>query len=299
MKVAASIAELESLRTEASAGITPPNIAFVPTMGALHDGHLSLVRLARGVADVVVLSIFVNPLQFGPNEDYARYPRTLELDLSRAKAAGVDLVFTPTVAEIYPAGRQVTVNAGAIGAVLEGASRPGHFDGMLTVVLKLLNIVRPDIAVFGRKDAQQLACIRRMVLDLNLDVDVVGAPIVREPDGLAMSSRNRFLSPSERTSARVLNASLRAAEQEATPAAALAAAERVLAGAIAAEEIALDYVTVVNAATMAPVPDDFRGSALALVAAAVGSTRLIDNVELTFPESETHLETQPESGEAA
>ena len=150
---------------------------------------------------MVIMSIFVNPLQFGPNEDYARYPRTLDVDLAKAEAAGVDIVFTPSVAEIYPAGRQISVNAGAIGAVLEGAARPGHFDGVLTVVLKLLNIVRPDIAVFGRKDAQQLACIRRMVLDLNLDADIVGAPIVREPDGLAMSSRNRFLSPAERTSA--------------------------------------------------------------------------------------------------
>jgi pantoate--beta-alanine ligase len=287
VRVAASIAELESLRVELSSGITPPNVAFVPTMGALHDGHLSLVRLARGVADVVVVSIFVNPLQFGPNEDYARYPRTLEPDLEKAAAAGVDIVFTPSVSEMYPAGRQVSVTAGAIGAVLEGASRPGHFDGVLTVVLKLLNIVRPDIAVFGRKDAQQLACIRRMVLDLDLDIDVVGAPIVREPDGLAMSSRNRFLSPAERTSALVLNASLRAAELETTPAEALVAAERVLAKAVTTGEIELDYVSVVNAATMAPVPDDYRGSALAMVAARVGTTRLIDNTELTFPEPES------------
>lgn len=284
MRVAGSIAELDALRQEVSSGPLPPHIAFVPTMGALHDGHLSLVKLARGVADVVVMSVFVNPLQFGPTEDYAKYPRTLECDLVKADEAGVDIVFTPSVSEIYPSGRQVSVSAGAIGSVLEGAARPGHFDGVLTVVLKLLNVVRPEIAIFGRKDAQQLACIRRMVLDLNLDVDIVGAPIIREPDGLAMSSRNRFLSPGERTSALVLNAALRAAELETTPAEARAAAERVLAKAASTGEIELDYLTVVNAATMAPVPEDHRGPALAMVAARVGTTRLIDNVELTFPE---------------
>jgi len=286
VRVAAGIAELESLRGALTDGTTPPRVALVPTMGALHEGHLSLVRLARGVADVVIMSIFVNPLQFGPDEDYAKYPRTLECDLLTAEEAGVDIVFTPTVAEIYPAGRQVSVTAGAIGSLLEGASRPGHFDGVLTVVLKLLNIVRPDLAVFGRKDAQQLACIRRMVLDLNLDADIVGAPIVREPDGLAMSSRNRFLSPSERTSALVLSAALRAAALEATPAGALAAAEQVLADSVSSGEIELDYLAVVNAATMVAVPDDYRGSALALVAATVGGTRLIDNVELAFPDPE-------------
>jgi len=283
VKVAASISELELARSELMAGATPPVIAYVPTMGALHDGHLSLVRLARGIADVVIMSIFVNPLQFGPNEDYAKYPRTLERDLKKAKKAGVDLVFTPTVAEIYPAGRQVSVKAGAIGEVLEGAFRPGHFDGVLTVVLKLLNIVRPSVAIFGRKDAQQLACIRRMVRDLNVDVDIVGAPIVREEDGLAMSSRNRFLSPAERASALVLSASLRAAAQEPAPAAALAAASRLLTVAVDAGEIEVDYISVVNGTTMAPLPDDYTGPGLAVVAARVGTTRLIDNIELVFP----------------
>jgi pantoate--beta-alanine ligase len=288
VRVATSVAELDAVRTELLAGTVPrPHLAFVPTMGALHEGHLSLVRLARGVADLVVMSIFVNPLQFGPNEDYARYPRTLDVDLARAEEAGVDVVFTPSVADIYPAGRQVSVNAGPIGDLLEGASRPGHFDGVLTVVLKLLNIVRPDIAVFGRKDAQQLACIRRMALDLNLETAIVGAPIIREPDGLAMSSRNRFLSPAERSSALVLNASLRAAEAATSPTESLAAADRVLAGAIEAGEIELDYVTVVNAATMLAVPADHTGPALAMIAARVGSTRLIDNVELIYPEPET------------
>ncbi len=284
MKVATNISELELSRSELATGATtPPVIAYVPTMGALHDGHLSLVRLARGIADVVIMSIFVNPLQFGPNEDYAKYPRTLERDLKKAKKAGVDLVFTPTVAEIYPAGRQVSVKAGAIGEVLEGAFRPGHFDGVLTVVLKLLNIVRPSVAIFGRKDAQQLACIRRMVRDLNVDVDIVGAPIVREEDGLAMSSRNRFLSPAERASALVLSASLRAAAQEPAPAAALAAASRLLTVAVDAGEIEVDYISVVNGTTMAPLPDDYTGPGLAVVAARVGTTRLIDNIELVFP----------------
>ena len=294
MKVATNISELELSRSELATGATtPPVIAYVPTMGALHDGHLSLVRLARGIADVVIMSIFVNPLQFGPNEDYAKYPRTLERDLKKAKKAGVDLVFAPTVAEVYPAGRQVSVKAGAIGDVLEGASRPGHFDGVLTVVLKLLNIVRPSVAIFGRKDAQQLACIRRMVLDLNIDVDIVGAPIVREEDGLAMSSRNRYLSPVERASALVLNASLRAAEQERTPAAALAAAERLLGAAVEAGEIQLDYISVVNSATMAPLPADYTGPGLAVVAARIGTTRLIDNTELTFPEPDPEAGSGP------
>jgi len=287
VKVASSVAEFEAVRSELYDGLTPPpNLALVPTMGALHEGHLSLVRLARGVADVVVMSIFVNPLQFGPNEDYAKYPRTMECDLVQAEEAGVDVVFAPSVAEMYPAGRQISVSAGPIGSVLEGASRPGHFDGMLTVVLKLLNIVRPDLAVFGRKDAQQLACIRRMVLDLNLEIDIVGAPIVREADGLAMSSRNRFLSPAERTAALALSAALRAAELEATPTEALAAAQHVLAKPIATGEITLDYVSVVDHTTMAAVPVDHRGPALALVAAQVGTTRLIDNTELVFPDPE-------------
>ncbi|MDN5763892.1 MAG: pantoate--beta-alanine ligase [Microlunatus sp.] len=282
MRLARSIPELDRHRSDLRAGAVGARTAFVPTMGALHAGHLSLVSLARRLADVVVLSIFVNPLQFGPTEDYADYPRPLADDLAKAEAAGVDIVFTPSVKEIYPPGRQISVNAGAIGSILEGASRPGHFDGVLTVVLKLLNIVAPDMAVFGRKDAQQLACIRRMVLDFDLDVDIVGAPIIREPDGLAMSSRNRFLSAAERTSALVLNASLRAAELEATPAEALAAAEKVLTKAVTAGEIVLDYVKVVNATTMAPVLEDHPGTALALVAARVGTTRLIDNTELIF-----------------
>lgn len=282
VKIAASIAELETIRAELSGGLTRPNIAYVPTMGALHEGHLSLLRMARSLADVVILSIFVNPLQFGPDEDYAQYPRMLESDLAAAEAAGVDVVFTPTVTEVYPAGRQISVNSGTLGSVLEGVFRPGHFDGVLTVVLKLFHLVRPDIAIFGRKDAQQLACVRRMVLDLNLDINIVGAPIIREGDGLALSSRNRYLSAPERATATILHACLEAAADQPTPAAAQAAAERLLAPALATGEIELNYLTIANPATMAKLPEDYTGPALALIAARVGSTRLIDNVELTF-----------------
>ena len=192
-------------------------IGFVATMGALHAGHDRSIKLARSVCDVVVVSIFVNPLQFGPGEDYARYPRPLEDDLAVCRRRGVDLVLAPSVADLYPAGRQVSVAAGPLGTVFEGAARPGHFDGVLTVVLKLLHIVDPDVAIFGQKDAQQLACVRRMVADLNLDVDIVGAPIIREPDGLALSSRNRFLTAADRPAALALSAALLAAAAESLP----------------------------------------------------------------------------------
>ena len=199
MKVARDLAEYAELA--AGHRIGPP-VGLVPTMGALHEGHRSLIRLARALTERVVVSIFVNPLQFGPSEDYARYPRSMDDDLATCEAEGVDVVLAPAVSDVYRDDRQVTVSAGALGRVLEGAARPGHFDGVLTVVLKLFHIVDPQLAVFGQKDAQQLACIQRMVLDLNLDIEVVGAPIVRDPDGLATSSRNVFLSPSERVLAR-------------------------------------------------------------------------------------------------
>jgi len=254
-------------------------VAFVPTMGALHEGHLSLIQLARQHGDAVVVSIFVNPLQFGPGEDYARYPRPLEDDLAASARAGVDLVFVPSVTDLYPAGRQVSVNAGGLGAVWEGRSRPGHFDGVLTVVIKLFHLVCPHVAVFGQKDAQQLACVRRMATDLNLAVDVIGAPIVREPDGLARSSRNRFLSPPERTSALALPASLWAAGAESTAGPALKAARGVL---DAEPGLALDYAALVHPATFVEVGPDFEGEALLIVAAKIGSTRLVDNARLVF-----------------
>lgn len=257
-------------------------VAFVATMGALHEGHRSLIRAAHQRGDAVVVSIFVNPLQFGPDEDYARYPRPLSDDLDVCDAEGVDLVLVPTVAELYPAGRQVSVSAGAMGAVLEGASRPGHFDGVLTIVLKLFHLVRPSVALFGQKDAQQVACVQRMVTDLNLAVEVVSEPTVREADGLALSSRNVFLTPAERTMACSLATALeKAAAAESVPAARIAADE-VLDRVQFEPAFELDYAVMVNPATFAEVADDHTGPTLFVVAARVGSTRLIDNMALTF-----------------
>ncbi|SER34738.1 pantoate--beta-alanine ligase [Microlunatus flavus] len=281
MRVARSIAELTGLRAEVPPG---RRVGFVATMGALHAGHASLVEQARALSDTVAVSIFVNPLQFGPGEDYARYPRPLEADLERCAALGVDLVFVPAVGDLYPPGRQVSVSAGTMGTVLEGAARPGHFDGVLTVVLKLFNLVRPQVAVFGRKDAQQLACIQRMVLDLNLDVRVVGAPTVREPDGLALSSRNVFLSPTERALALDLPTALERAAAHRTLPEALAAAHAVLDRAGLDPEFDLDYLTAVSPETFAEVAHDAGGDVLLTVAATVGSTRLIDNTLLDLRE---------------
>jgi pantoate--beta-alanine ligase len=281
MKIAHSITEYAALRS-ALDGHAAPRVAYVPTMGALHDGHRSLIKLAKTRGDVVVVSIFVNPLQFGPGEDYARYPRPLEDDLQVCEADGVGVVLVPSVTELYPAGRQVTVDAGPLGAVLEGHFRPGHFNGVLTVVLKLFNIIRPQVAVFGEKDAQQLACVQRMVVDLNLPVEIVGAPIVREPDGLALSSRNVFLSASERAVARSLSAALEKAATQGSVGSARAAAYEVLDRAEAEPCFELDYATIVNPATFAEVPDDHVGLATFVVAARVGGTRLIDNTTINF-----------------
>lgn len=286
MRVARSIAELTGLRSEVPAG---HRVGFVATMGALHAGHASLVEQAQALSDTVVVSVFVNPLQFGPGEDYARYPRPVEADLDRCAALGVDLVFVPAVSDLYPPGRQVTVSAGTMGTVLEGAVRPGHFDGVLTVVLKLVNLVRPQVAVFGRKDAQQLACVQRMVVDLNLDVRVVGAPTVREPDGLALSSRNVFLSPADRGLALSLTSALgKAAAQSSLPVA-LDAATEVLDKASLEPEFVLDYLAAVNPETFAEVGADHGGDVLLVVAAKVGAVRLIDNVTLQHPEPVTPL----------
>jgi pantoate--beta-alanine ligase len=252
----------------------PGRVAVVMTMGALHEGHLSLLRAARGAADSLVMTLFVNPLQFGPNEDLDTYPRTREEDLTAAKAAGVDVVFAPTVAEMYPAGRSgVRVDPGPLGAELEGASRPGFFEGVLTVVLKLLHLTRPHLAYFGEKDYQQLTLVRAMVRDLDLPAEIVGRPTVREPDGLARSSRNRYLSPDQRDAALSLSRALAAAGEAAGrgPDAALAAARTVFAAAPGAQ---LDYVEVRDPA-LGPAPA--HGPARMLVAARVGTTRLIDN----------------------
>jgi pantoate--beta-alanine ligase len=251
-------------------------------MGALHDGHLSLVRRAREVADVVVVSIFVNPLQFGAGEDLDRYPRTLDADLDALAAHGVELVFAPSVDQMYPEGAvETTVTAGHVGTLYEGASRPGHFDGMLTVVAKLFNIVRPDRAVFGQKDAQQVFLVRRMVRDLDVPLAIEVVPTVREPAGLAMSSRNRYLGPDQRRAALLLSEALAAAEASGAE-----GLDEVLAEAAAAfgdhDGVELDYLVVVDPETFLPVGEEARGEAIVLVAARVGTTRLIDNAVISL-----------------
>ena len=258
------------------------SVALVPTMGALHEGHLALVRRARELADVVVVSIFVNPLQFGPNEDLERYPRTIEADIAALAPLGVDFVFAPDVAEMYPNGETGTrVSAGHVGSLYEGAHRPGHFDGMLTVVSKLLHIATPDVVMFGQKDAQQVHLVRCMVRDLDIPVEIEVVPTVREPDGLALSSRNRFLSPAQREAALTLSEALRAAD-----AAADQGLGEVLAEGTAAfgdhDDLTLDYLVVVDPDTFMPVDAEATGEAVVLVAARVGSTRLIDNARITL-----------------
>ncbi|MFD4785607.1 pantoate--beta-alanine ligase [Streptomyces sp. NPDC058459] len=305
--------------------------AVVMTMGALHEGHATLIRAAREIAGAdgeVVVTVFVNPLQFGAGEDLDRYPRAVDADLALARRAGADAVFAPAVAAVYPGGEpQVRITAGPMGGRLEGAIRPGHFDGMLTVVAKLLHLTRPDVALFGQKDAQQLALIRRMVRDLDFGVDIVGVPTVREEDGLALSSRNRYLAPAERATALTLSRALfagrdRHAAQEALraralevpstharaealsaigesraaadahavatvapggPAAVRAAARQTLDDAARFDPpLDLDYLALVDPADFTEIADDFTGEAVLAIAARVGSTRLIDNVPLTF-----------------
>ncbi|MER6556823.1 pantoate--beta-alanine ligase [Streptomyces sp. NPDC001027] len=305
--------------------------AVVMTMGALHEGHATLVRTARelaGPGGEVVVTVFVNPLQFGAGEDLDRYPRTLDADLEIAGRAGADVVFAPSVDEVYPGGEpQVRISAGPMGERLEGGSRPGHFDGMLTVVAKLLHLTRPDAALFGQKDAQQLALIRRMTRDLNFGVRIVAVPTVREEDGLALSSRNRYLSARERRTALALSQSLfagrdRHAAQEAlrararevpatharaealsaigesraaadahavakaapgNPAAVRAAARQILDEAQRLDPpLRLDYLALVDPSDFTEIEDDFTGEAVLAVAARVGTTRLIDNLPLTF-----------------
>jgi pantoate--beta-alanine ligase len=257
LTVARTRAELREARAEQTG-----RVAVVMTMGALHEGHAELIRQARRHADAVVVTVFVNPLQFGAGEDLDRYPRTLDADLALAADEGADVVFAPTPDAVYPEPPLIRVSAGPMGDVLEGASRPGHLDGVLTVVLKLLHLVNPDVALFGEKDAQQLACIRRMVRDLGVDVDVVGVPTVREPDGLALSSRNRYLSPDERQRAVVLSRALATGDEE--RARALIDTE---------PGVELDYLERVDSRTFATTPD----GDLLVAAARVGSTRLIDN----------------------
>jgi len=257
-------------------------LGFVPTMGALHEGHLSLVRAARASSGVVAASIFVNPTQFGPNEDLAKYPRSFEHDCELLKREGVDLLFAPAAEEMYRANAVTWVTVEGLSGKLDGRSRPGHFRGVTTVVAKLFNVVEPDAAFFGQKDAAQVAIIRRMVRDLNLAVEIVVCPIVREADGLAMSSRNAYLDSEQRKRASVLHRSLMRVEQLAR-AGEQSAARLVAAGReeFAAENsVRLDYFEIVDSGSLDPV-EDVSGGALVAVAAYVGNTRLIDNIELS------------------
>ncbi|HEY8472233.1 MAG TPA: pantoate--beta-alanine ligase [Natronosporangium sp.] len=272
-RVVRTRAELAAARAELAGPV-----AVVMTMGALHEGHAALLRAARARAASVIATIFVNPLQFGPTEDFHRYPRTFDADLAVCGQAGTDLVFAPAREELYPDGEPaVRVDPGPLGTVLEGASRPGHFAGVLTVVLKLLHLTAPDLACFGEKDYQQLVLVKAMVRDLDLPVTIVGVPTVREPDGLALSSRNRYLSPAERTRARALSAALRAGAETAAAggdaAAVLAAAHKEV------RDIDLDYLELTDPG-LGPAPA--TGPARLLIAARVGTTRLIDNYELTL-----------------
>ncbi|GGU79493.1 pantothenate synthetase [Streptomyces litmocidini] len=330
------VSTVEDLEDAAARRGASGRTAVVMTMGALHEGHATLIRAAReriGAEGFVVVTVFVNPLQFGAGEDLDRYPRTLDADLALAFDAGASVVFAPSVDEVYPGGEpQVRITAGPMGERLEGASRPGHFDGMLTVVAKLLHLTSPDLALFGQKDAQQLALIRRMVRDLNFRVEIVGVETVREADGLALSSRNRYLSDGERRTALSLSRALfagreRLAAQEALRARAAslpgaqgraenraealsrlgearaaadahavaqaaeggcaeavrAAARAVLDEAAKAEPpLVLDYLALVDPADFTEVADGHDGEAVLAVAARVGSTRLIDNIPLTF-----------------
>nr|WP_263166975.1 pantoate--beta-alanine ligase [Streptomyces sp. SCSIO ZS0520] len=317
--------------TAAELGAPAARRVVVMTMGALHEGHATLIRTAReraGAGGEVVVTVFVNPLQFGAGEDLDRYPRTLDADVAIAAREGADVVFAPSVDEVYPGGEpEVRIAAGPMGERLEGGSRPGHFDGMLTVVAKLLHLTRPHLALYGQKDAQQLALIRRMVRDLNFGVEIGAVPTVREPDGLALSSRNRYLSPAERSTALALSRALfagrdRHAAQEALraraasaprsqqraealtalgearaaadahalaeaapggPAAVRAAADAVLEEAVRfTPPLALDYLALVDPADFTEIGEEFRGEAVLAVAARIGSTRLIDNLPLTF-----------------
>jgi pantoate--beta-alanine ligase len=268
-------AELETARAA-----LPGPVGAVFTMGALHEGHQALLRAAREANASLLVTIFVNPRQFGPNEDLSRYPRPFDEDLARCDKAGVDVVWAPSVAEVYRSGEpQITVEPGQLAAELEGASRPGHFAGVLTVVAKLLHLTRPDRAYFGEKDFQQLALVRRMVADLDFDVEIVGVPTVREPDGLALSSRNVYLSAAERDRAVALSTALETAAKTAARGAGpdeIVAAGRDVLGAARLE---VDYF-VLRGADLGPAPR--VGPARVLVAARVGGTRLIDNVPVTL-----------------
>src|SRR5699024_5862099 len=289
-------------------------VGLVPTMGALHSGHQALMTRARAESDLVVTSIFVNPLQFGADEDFVQYPRPIASDLAKCEEAGVDFVFAPALGEMYPSAPEVRVVAGRMGAVFEGEARPGHFDGVLTVVAKLFNLIEPDVTVFGLKDIQQFCLVKRMIADLDFDIEIIGLPVVRDADGLAMSSRNEYLSPSDRERALTIPRALDAAAEVAAgrapegadpgasalrggasgeaaigsvadgvlPEVIESAARAVLESAAERGELDIIYLSLVDASTLRPCPADFRGSALLLVSATVGGTHLIDNLPLEF-----------------
>ena len=276
MQVLTTIDAVREVRRGCGGGV-----GFVPTMGFLHDGHLSLVRAARAADATVFVSIFVNPAQFGPNEDLASYPRDPERDLALLRNTGVDYVFLPTAEEIYPEGFEAFVDVGPVTQPLEGAARPGHFRGVATVVLKLFNIVQPTRAYFGQKDAQQLAVIRKLVRDLDVPIAIVPVPTLREPDGLAMSSRNVYLTPAQRQAATILWQALTLAQEMWTRGARDADAFWTrLRELIESEELArLDYVSVTNPDTLQEM-QRIQGPALVSLAVLIGTTRLIDNVVL-------------------
>ncbi|MCC6236356.1 MAG: pantoate--beta-alanine ligase [Dehalococcoidia bacterium] len=277
MDVARTVEELRAARQA-----LPGSVGFVPTMGALHRGHMSLVEAARAQCASVVASVFVNPTQFGPNEDLARYPRPELQDLAMLEAGGVALAFLPSVEVMYPEGSATSVRVGGIAERLEGASRPGHFDGVATVVTKLFNLVQPDRAYFGRKDAQQLAVIRQMVRDLDQPVEIVGCPTVRDEDGLALSSRNVYLSPEERTQALSLSRGLRrAAAVFADGIRDAGSLRQFVEDEIRAQPLAqVDYVAIADAVTLEELTGPLLRPALLAVAVRFGTTRLIDNVSL-------------------
>jgi pantoate--beta-alanine ligase len=283
MRICSSIAEVRAEVCAACSDSRSANklLGLVPTMGALHEGHLSLVRLAKKKCDVVAASIFVNPTQFGPTEDLAKYPRQLERDRELLEKEGVDILFAPSVEEMYPGGSVTWVVVEGLSDKLDGRSRPGHFRGVTTVVSKLFHIIQPQVAYFGQKDAAQLAVIRRMVRDLRFPVEIVAAPIIREPDGLAMSSRNAYLNKEERVRALVLQRSLRSVQGH------FDSGERSATKLISAAReafdsepsVKIDYIEIVNPDSLDPI-DTISGEALLAVAAYVGNTRLIDNVIL-------------------
>jgi pantoate--beta-alanine ligase len=283
MRIIRDIREMQAASRAARVqGLT---IGFVPTMGALHEGHLSLVRKARAQASLIVASIFVNPLQFGPTEDFSQYPRPLDADCAKLEAEGVEIVFAPSSEQMYPPGATTVVEVGELSDKLDGRSRPGHFRGVSTVVAKLFHIVQPDYAVFGQKDAAQVAVLRRMVRDLNMDVELIVAPIVREADGLALSSRNAYLTADQRRQALVLHRALLQVEADATSGESRAQSLRSTALSILASEPAakLDYFEIVDPDTLEPVENFTQATpqcALAAVAAWFGTTRLIDNALL-------------------